>query len=520
MSFDVLGLDEDAFSRTCDDRYTFVSEPFRRAHAQVKKLAEADQSPIVLTGVPGIGKTTFLRYLALSLNDGGWSSVIWRAGEALRDVHRDPNGTDLVPPAAQGDGETRGKSFETGGRIAVLIDDAHDLSDQAVEDICGSASTRTSDVGPRTTVVLAGTSALAERLSGHRPESPGWAHVRLLPLRHEDVGGYVRHRLKIAGNHAQDLFSAAAVDLIAAYSRGVPGQINRLSVASLLLAELEGRRLVDVDLIHEAAADVGLVDTATFSELLPSTARHSKAGGLVGRTVGRQERAYAVPASGRPSVAGGGQDPTGGRGGPSEGRIARHPTATSPRQSKALLVVAVALMVCMVPATDQLDELADPSAGLVTTAIGEDVLIPSSTATHAPDLEGAAAVGTGLDAGSTPLPAGATISAGAVDPRPVPEGVSNAQDVDNAVSGSELDPAVGSIERGDALLALGDYAAARLFYEFAVRRGSPQGAVKLAQTYDPIFLEGARVQGLRADPRQAALYYGIANQLGEETSRE
>lgn len=65
------------------------------------------------------------------------------------------------------------------------------------------------------------------------------------------------------------------------------------------------------------------------------------------------------------------------------------------------------------------------------------------------------------------------------------------------------------IRRGDEMLALKDFAAARLFYERAARSGSAAAALLLGGTYDP-----ALVDRDRADPQTAAVWYGLAATLG------
>lgn len=61
--------------------------------------------------------------------------------------------------------------------------------------------------------------------------------------------------------------------------------------------------------------------------------------------------------------------------------------------------------------------------------------------------------------------------------------------------------------RGEAFLALGDIAAARLFYERAADSGSAPAMTALGKTYDPAFLDRARVVGIRSDPALAADWY-------------
>ncbi len=81
---------------------------------------------------------------------------------------------------------------------------------------------------------------------------------------------------------------------------------------------------------------------------------------------------------------------------------------------------------------------------------------------------------------------------------------------------SQISPEVVAvlIARGDALLSTGDVTAARLMYGRAAGSASAEGAVAMGMTFDPKVLSQYGVQGLQADPRQAAAGYQRAADLG------
>jgi len=69
------------------------------------------------------------------------------------------------------------------------------------------------------------------------------------------------------------------------------------------------------------------------------------------------------------------------------------------------------------------------------------------------------------------------------------------------------------LARGDALIAIGDIAAARLVYQRAVTRGSELAATAMGKTYDPGFLGQIGAIGVLADPEAAAAWYRKAAAL-------
>ena len=68
--------------------------------------------------------------------------------------------------------------------------------------------------------------------------------------------------------------------------------------------------------------------------------------------------------------------------------------------------------------------------------------------------------------------------------------------------------------RGDELFAVGDVASARLFYEHASDAGNATAALRLGETYDPVFLARARLNGVLGDLALARRWYRRARDLG------
>jgi hypothetical protein len=72
------------------------------------------------------------------------------------------------------------------------------------------------------------------------------------------------------------------------------------------------------------------------------------------------------------------------------------------------------------------------------------------------------------------------------------------------------------LARGDDQFRLGDVASARLFYEYAAHAGAPNAALRLGETYDPIFLDRTQIHGVRGDIRKALFWYRRARDLGSD----
>ena len=110
--------------------------------------------------------------------------------------------------------------------------------------------------------------------------------------------------------------------------------------------------------------------------------------------------------------------------------------------------------------------------------------------------------------GSPSAPPGPATSAGDPDTKSAARAAST--------SGSRLsaEEMAGLLARGDTLLSVGDVASARLFYERAAGAGGGLAAIRLGETFDPLFLDRVHLSGVRSDPAAASFWYHRARDLG------
>jgi TPR repeat protein len=65
------------------------------------------------------------------------------------------------------------------------------------------------------------------------------------------------------------------------------------------------------------------------------------------------------------------------------------------------------------------------------------------------------------------------------------------------------------------MLTLGNVSAARMLYQRAADAGVGVAALKLAETYDPVFLAARELRGVKPDPVAAEAWYRRAAELGD-----
>jgi hypothetical protein len=205
--------------------------------------------------------------------------------------------------------------------------------------------------------------------------------------------------------------------------------------------------------------------------------------------------------------------------------LAREPAATSSRARAGMIALgafsAVALLASasmfVLSRTHDAGVPAEPAPSTIVAAAPAPAIV--ATAPAAPTTPAVVA-----PASASPPPA-----ASAQEPAPLAE-IPNESRPQTVPSSHEEKPIVASpspaplapaeieelVTRGGRLLATGDIAAARVFFERAAEQGNAAAATAAGKTYDPLYLEEAHVRGIRGDPVAAAKWYRRASVAGDK----
>ena len=81
-------------------------------------------------------------------------------------------------------------------------------------------------------------------------------HYHLLPLNIEETRGYIKHRLKKAGNENADIFMEYAIDEVYRYSKGVPRLINIICHNSLISGLACDERVINRSIIESTIKEL------------------------------------------------------------------------------------------------------------------------------------------------------------------------------------------------------------------------------------------------------------------------
>jgi hypothetical protein len=158
-------------------------------------------------------------------------------------------------------------NFEELGVDALIVDEAHNLSMELLEEIRLLSNLETND-DKLLQIVLVGQPELDLKLDSFelRPLKQRIAlRAHLAPLDEQDTDKYIMERLAIAGlvNRTEPLFSSAAVKAIHQYSRGFPRLINTICENALITGYAQRLSVISPDVILGVAGDFHLTSNGS-----------------------------------------------------------------------------------------------------------------------------------------------------------------------------------------------------------------------------------------------------------------
>ena len=271
------GLKSKPFQLNPDPRFYFSGKPHRRARSYLVYGVMRGEGFIVITGEVGAGKTTIVRDLLDSLENG---SVV-----AAQLVSTQLGAEDALKLVCAAFGvSVKGNSkadmlmaleayfitqVSQGKRCLLIVDEAQNLQPQAVEELRMLSNFQFGDQALLQTFLI-GQPEFRDILQSPRMlqlRQRVTARCHLGPLDEEDTRGYVEHRLKCAGATDKPTFDEGIFALLHQESGGIPRRITLLVDRLLLqgfLAETPHLTLEAFqDVVNEARAETAASPTRT-----------------------------------------------------------------------------------------------------------------------------------------------------------------------------------------------------------------------------------------------------------------
>jgi general secretion pathway protein A len=263
-------LSKPPFSMTPDPEFLYLAPTHREALAGLIFTVLGRRGTAVLTGEVGTGKTTLLRKLIQSVPDEkvrfcsvfstnvppqeffeliliGFGLPITGTGKAQRLLQF----WEFLMA-----GDAQGKTS------VLLVDEAHKLSAELLEEVRLLMNFETAE-RKLLQVVLAGQNELRDlmrREDLRQLRQRVSVRLDIVPLRPPEVEQYLRHRWHRGGGNGNFPFNPEAVDLVAAWSHGIPRVMNAICDIALLRAYTAEMPSVGPQTVREAVEALELTE--------------------------------------------------------------------------------------------------------------------------------------------------------------------------------------------------------------------------------------------------------------------
>lgn len=243
MYLEFYGLTEPPFSITPNPRYLFYSAKHREALNHLLYGIRERKGFVQLTGEVGAGKTTLCRAMLDQLGKNFTAALILNpvldAEQLMKAIAMEfclnVKGLDKLETMAAINLFLLAQA-EHGRDTVLVIDEAQNLTPELLEEVRLLSNLETDD-RKLLQIVLLGQPELRDRLN-----DPGLRQLRqritvryhLAPLRRNELGPYVEHRLRVSGSQRPPVFTRPALWRIFSYTEGVPRLVNALGDKCLL----------------------------------------------------------------------------------------------------------------------------------------------------------------------------------------------------------------------------------------------------------------------------------------------
>ncbi|MFH1146278.1 MAG: XrtA/PEP-CTERM system-associated ATPase [Pseudomonadota bacterium] len=258
------GLTDRPFRIVPDPDFLYLSEEHRLALVYLEYGLANQAGFIVITGEIGTGKTTLIRTLLRRLDQKTRVASIFNTtvlpDQLLQMVLREYE----IPFSDRGKSEYLSglydfliDQYRQGNRVVLIVDEAQNLSLEALEDIRLISNLQT-EKEYLIQIILVGQPGLKSKLA--HPQLAQFAQrisvqYHLVPLNRSEVEAYISHRLRVAGYTGSGLFSTEALDLIYESSKGTPRVINLICDAALVYGFADELKTLDRGVIEQVLAD-------------------------------------------------------------------------------------------------------------------------------------------------------------------------------------------------------------------------------------------------------------------------
>jgi len=273
MYTNFYNLRAEPFLLTPDERFYFDSTVHAQAMAHLTYGLARGEGFIVITGDVGAGKTTLVKRLIATIDPqkiiAAHVVTTLLAGHDLLRMVAAAFGIKDLPQEKAGLllrlQEFFNQTHEAGRRALLIVDEAQNLSESALEELRMLSNFQVENAAPfqsfligqpqfRRIIASPDLEQLRQRVI---------ASYHLGPLTREECGNYITHRLNQVGWTGDPKFEPGATGALFSHSGGIPRRINTLGSRLMILGFLDELHNFTAADVNRIAADLDR-ETSSF----------------------------------------------------------------------------------------------------------------------------------------------------------------------------------------------------------------------------------------------------------------
>jgi len=286
------GFSEEPFNVNPDPRFLYMAETHQQAlDCMVRGILERRRFILIL-GELGSGKTTLVQHLLNTIDRKVKAVAIFRPQHAFEELVEDVLQELKVPSAPQNKVSLVRQlndylhSLTPDQTLAILIDEAHELSPEIMEELRLLPTPETLSA-KKLQILLIGQPELKARL-----DSPNLREVKqsvevkseIRPLSEEECWQYIAHRLDKVESEINKVFTPEAIDLITRHGKGNPRTLNILCDNAFLIGYGLSKKKIDSPIVNEVLEDLDFLEPEEVDEGSPKEARRVRGAAAGGKS--------------------------------------------------------------------------------------------------------------------------------------------------------------------------------------------------------------------------------------------
>ncbi len=259
-----FGLSRRPFPANATGASVFVGPQTAKFMAGMRKGLATSEAVVVVTGKPGVGKSTLANRAIDAISGDKFIIRLSRMrlghDEVLDFLLDKLDASDIPASTIRKINQSRdllAKLTNTGTRVFIVIEDAVRIGEDALAEF-EALTAVDADHPAGANIILMGDDTLLEKLDAPallRLKQRTRLRQEVLPLSAGELQGYLKHCFRIAGGEFDLAFAAGTGQMLAELSQGNPRVANKLVESMLSAAAEQKATKVDTALIARIAKD-------------------------------------------------------------------------------------------------------------------------------------------------------------------------------------------------------------------------------------------------------------------------